>query len=135
MKKLILATAMTFCSLNAVADVAVIVNPANVNVLDADAIKKIYLGKAKSFSNGDKVEPVNQRSNSVSDEFNEKLVGKSGSQLNAYWSKLVFTGKGAPPKELDSDKAVVDFVLSNVGAVGYIDSAKVTDKVKVVGVF
>ncbi|MDB2356145.1 MAG: phosphate ABC transporter substrate-binding protein [Pseudoalteromonas sp.] len=135
MRKLFLATALTVCSLNTFAEVAVIVNPANSNQLDANAIKKIYLGKSKSFDDGVKVNPVNQDGNSVADEFNDKVVGKSGSQLNAYWSKLVFTGKGTPPEKLSNDQAVIDFVSSNTDAIGYIDSAKITDNVKVVGKF
>ena len=86
MKKLLLATAVALLSSTAFADVAVIVNPANGNAIDEGTIKKIYLGKAKSFDDGTKVNPVNQDGNSVSDEFNDKVVGKSSSQLNAYWS-------------------------------------------------
>ena len=52
MKKLLIATAMTLCSHAAFADVAVIVNPANGNAIDEGTIKKIYLGKAKSFDDG-----------------------------------------------------------------------------------
>ena len=135
MKKLLLATAVTLLSSTAFADVAVIVNPANGNAIDEGTIKKIYLGKAKSFDDGTKVNPVNQDGNSVSDEFNDKVVGKSSSQLNAYWSKLVFTGKGTPPEKLANDQAVIDFVASNNDAIGYTDAAKVTDKVKVVATF
>ncbi|EAW26778.1 hypothetical protein ATW7_09556 [Alteromonadales bacterium TW-7] len=135
MKKLILASALSLCSINAFAEVAVIVNAGNANALDADTIKKIYLGKAKSFGDGTKVNPVNQDGTSAADEFNDKVVGKSGSQLNAYWSKLVFTGKGTPPEKLGSDQAVIDFVAANADAIGYVDSAKVSDNVKVVATF
>lgn len=135
MKKLLLATAVALLSSTAFADVAVIVNPANGNTIDEGTIKKIYLGKAKSFDDGTKVNPVNQDGNSVSDEFNDKVVGKSSSQLNAYWSKLVFTGKGTPPEKLANDQAVIDFVSANGDAIGYIDASKVTDKVKVVATF
>ncbi|MBH0020680.1 phosphate ABC transporter substrate-binding protein [Pseudoalteromonas sp. SWXJ133] len=135
MKKLILVSALSLCSINAFADIAVIINPSNINTVDTDTIKKIYLGKSKSFSNGDKVNPVDQDGTSVADEFNDKVVGKSSSQLNAYWSKLIFTGKGTPPEKLASDQAVIDFVAANNDAIGYIDSAKVSDKVKVIATF
>ncbi|WP_166421821.1 phosphate ABC transporter substrate-binding protein [Pseudoalteromonas sp. Z1A8] len=135
MKKLILVSALSLCSINVFAEVAVIINPSNVSSVDADTIKKIYLGKSKSFSNGDKVNPVNQDGTSVTDEFNDKVVGKSSSQLNAYWSKLIFTGKGTPPEKLASDQAVIDFVSANNNAIGYIDSSKVSDKVKVIATF
>jgi hypothetical protein len=125
MKKLILAGLMSACSFSAFAGVTVIVNTGNANAIDQDEIKKIYLGKSKSFADGVKVNPVNQNGNSIADEFNDKVVGKSSSQLNAYWSKLVFTGKGTPPEKLDNDQAVIDFVSSNADAIGYIDSSKV----------
>lgn len=135
MKKLILASALSLCSFGAVAEVAVIVNPGNANALDAETIKKIYLGKAKSFDNGNKVNPATQNGTAIADEFNSKVVGKSSSQLNAYWSKLVFTGKGTPPEKFDSDQAVIDFVAANGDSIGYIDSSKATDKVKVIATF
>lgn len=135
MKKIILASAFSLCSINVFAEVAVIINPNNASSVDADTIKKIYLGKSKSFSNGEKVNPVNQDNTTVADEFNDKVVGKSSSQLNAYWSKLIFTGKGTPPEKLASDQAVIDFVAANNDAIGYIDSSKVSDKVKVIATF
>lgn len=135
MKKFLLIGALSVFSHAAFADVAVIVNPANGNALDESAIKKIYLGKSKSFDDGTKVNPVNQDGTGVADEFNDKVVGKSGSQLNAYWSKLVFTGKGTPPEKLANDKAVLDFVAANPDAIGYVDAASVTDSVKVVATF
>jgi ABC-type phosphate transport system substrate-binding protein len=135
MKKLMLAGVLSLCSVSAFAEVAVIINPSNTSTIDIDAIKKIYLGKNKSFDNGTKVSPVDQNGTAVADEFNDKVVGKSSSQINAYWSKLVFTGKGTPPGKLDSDQAVIDFVAANNDAIGYIDSAKVSDKVKVIATF
>lgn len=135
MKKFILISALSLCSLNTLAGIAVIINPSNTSEVDADTIKKIYLGKSKSFSNGDKVNPVNQDGTSIADEFNDKVVGKSSSQLNAYWSKLVFTGKGTPPEKLGSDQAVLDFVATNSDAIGYIDSTKTNNKVKVIATF
>ncbi|MBH0030352.1 phosphate ABC transporter substrate-binding protein [Pseudoalteromonas sp. SWYJZ98] len=135
MKKLILASALSLCSFGALAEVAVIVNPGNANALDAETIKKIHLGKAKSFDNGNKVNPATQNGTAIADEFNSKVVGKSSSQLNAYWSKLVFTGKGTPPEKFDSAQAVIDFVAANGDSIGYIDSSRATDKVKVIATF
>lgn len=135
MKKLLLGALLSCCSVGVLADVAVIVNPGNANAVDGDVVKKIYLGKAKSFSDGLSVNPVNQDGTSVADEFNNKVVGKSSSQLNAYWAKLVFTGKGTPPAKVNSDQAVIDFVAANNGAIGYVDSANVSPKVKVVATF
>lgn len=135
MKKLVLIAALGLTATLAQAEVAVVVNPANSATLDKGSIKKIFLGKSKSFPDGATAKPVNQDGTAASKEFNSKVVGKSGSQLNAYWSKLVFTGKGTPPEKLASDQAVLDFVAANAGAIGYVDASKVSGNVKVAAKF
>lgn len=117
------------------AEVAVIVNPNNNNTLDKGMISKIYLGKTKSYADGGKIKAVGQKGTAVAKAFTQNVVGKSSSQFKAYWSKLIFTGKGTPPDPLSSDQAVIDFVASNPLGIGYIDSGKVTDAVKVIGKF
>ncbi|WP_438865483.1 phosphate ABC transporter substrate-binding protein [Neptunicella sp.] len=113
------------------ADVAVIVNPANGATISQDEVTKLFLGKDKSFSNGESAVPINQQGD-LSEEFNTKVLNKSGSQIKAYWSKLVFTGKGTPPKEVNSDDEVKKLVAANPNIIGYIDAAKVDASVKVV---
>lgn len=114
-------------------DVAVIVNPSNNSEISENDISRIFLGKNKSYTNGNSVEPVNTKYGSgVRQEFEDKLIGKSKSQMKAYWSKLIFTGKGKPPKELSSDDEILAFVAANPNAIGYISSAKVNDSVKVI---
>ncbi|MFY8273197.1 phosphate ABC transporter substrate-binding protein [Pseudoalteromonas sp. SSDWG2] len=133
MKKLLTCIAL-LVSCSAAADISVITHPSN-NGADEAVVKKLFLGKAKSFNDGSAASPVNQDANAVFDEFNDKVLGKSSSQLNAYWSKLVFTGKGTPPDKLANDQAVIDFVKANPGAIGYVSSASVTADVKVVATY
>ncbi|MDO6427596.1 phosphate ABC transporter substrate-binding protein [Thalassotalea sp. 1_MG-2023] len=114
-------------------DVAVIVNPSNTSEISENDISRIFLGKNKSYANGNSVEPVNTKyGNGVRKEFEDKLIGKNKSQMKAYWSKLIFTGKGKPPKELSSDDEIIAFVATNPNAIGYISSEKVNDSVKVI---
>jgi ABC-type phosphate transport system substrate-binding protein len=138
MKKLL--TLIVFYSLmqstSAIADIAVIVNPSNANSLDGSTISRIFLGKAKSFPDGSNAEPINSQEGAPSsNEFNQKVLKKSASQLKAYWSKLVFTGKGTPPKAVGGDEDVLKLVSSNSNAIGYIDASKVDGSVKVVATF
>jgi len=60
------------------------------------------------------------------------VTGKSDSQLQAYWSRLVFTGKGKPPKTIGSSALIKSQVASRANAIAYIDSSEVDDSVKVV---
>ena len=134
MKKWILAAGL--CCNGALADVAVIVNPNNSDALDKDSISRIFLNKAKAFPSGIKAEPVAlDEGQSATDEFNSKVLNKTAAQLTAFWSKLVFTGKGQPPKALASDAEVISAVAANPGAIGYVDAAAVNDSVRVVATF
>ncbi len=120
-------------SINCLADVSVIVNPSNNSELSKSAISKIYLGKTKTFPNGDKVLALNLKSsNNVRNNFQQEILGKSTAQVKAYWSKLIFTGKGKPLKELATEEDILAMVASTPNAIGYIDSSKVNDTVKVV---
>ena len=134
-KKIILVTAFASALFSqfANAEIAVIVHPSNANALDEAAISKIYLGREKSFADGSSVIPMSLgESAAASAAFNEKVLKKSSSQLKAYWSKLVFTGKGTPPKEVISDDEMVKLVAGNPSVMGYVDAAKVDASVKVV---
>lgn len=121
----------------AYAETAVIVSSANANsAMDSNVISRIYLGKSSSFPSGDQAIPVDQNEGSATrDAFNDSVLGKNSSQLKAYWSRLIFTGKGTPPKEVGDDAAVKNLVAANPNMIGYIDSAAVDDTVKVVLTF
>ena len=134
MKNILLKTLLLSCFFSVFADVAVIVHPSNSNTIDESFIKKAFTGKVKSFDNGESVIAINQESDTKSvEEFNEKLLNKSASQLKAYWSKQIFTGKGTPPKEVSNDNEVIKLVSTNPNLIGYIDASTVNDSVKVVG--
>lgn len=121
---------------NAFADTAVIVHPSNGDLLDKDAVSKIFLGKTKSFPSGGDIFPVNQKDGAeIRTSFDEYVLGKSSSQVKAYWSKLMFTGKGTPPKEAESGAEVKSLVAGNPATIGYIDASEVDDSVKVIFTF
>lgn len=133
--KLSVAALALFASV-AQAEVAIVVHPSNAASIDQSSIARIFLGKMKSFPGAGQAVPLNQsESNAATAEFNSKVLKKSGSQLKAYWSKLVFTGKGTPPKAIVSDAEVIKLVSTNPNMIGYVDSSAVTENVKVVGKF
>jgi len=129
----ILILASLFVSSFAFAEVAVIVHPSNTSALDKAAIAKIFLGKTKSFPGGGPIIALTQEG-AITEEFNTKLLGKSSSQLKAYWAKLVFTGKAKPPKSV-AEAEMLALVKNNPSTIGFIDSSKVTPDVKVIGTF
>lgn len=116
------------------AGVAVIVHPsAAFDSLTEDDVARLFLGKAKSFPGGAQAVPINQNEGSPArDKFNEAVCKKNASQYKAYWSQLVFTGKGTPPKDGGDDAAVKTLVAANPNMIGYVDDSQVDASVKVV---
>ncbi len=116
------------------AGVVVIVSPdSNIDSLSKSQVKSVFLGKVKSLPNGETAVPVNQAETSpVYDTFNKKILGKSSTKVLQYWASRVFSGKGSPPEVVPDDQAVIEFVKSKKGAIGYIDSASASGSVKVI---
>lgn len=131
-KSLIWIAVAFLISLPAFSEVVVIVHPNNDATLDAKGVQRIFLGKAKQFSNGTEALPINQVNGAASrTSFDKDLLGRSSNQVSAYWSKQVFTGQGIPPKEVADDAAVVSLVSKNQNAIGYADKSAVTGDVKI----
>jgi ABC-type phosphate transport system substrate-binding protein len=115
------------------AEVVIVVHPENAATFNAKSVERIFLDKENKFSTGVETIPVNlQPGEKLRKEFDEKILGRSTSQISAYWSKLVFTGKGIPPKEVKSDQDVIALIKQNQSVIGYIDAASVTPDVRVV---
>ncbi|MDX5299441.1 MAG: phosphate ABC transporter substrate-binding protein [Gammaproteobacteria bacterium] len=120
----------------AVAEVAVVVHPSNAASLSKDDIERIFLGKVRTFQGGGTVNPMNlAESQSARGEFDQKVLGRNASQLKAYWSKLVFTGKGAPPPEVADAAAMIQAIAADPSGIGYVDAGAVNESVKVVATF
>jgi len=116
---------------NAVAEVAIIVHPSNESTIDIGIIKKLFLGKKKSFSNGTSVHLFIQKGD-MGEEFTKKFLSRSPSQFKAYWAKRTFSGKGKPPKSLSNSIAIKEMVAATPNAIGFIDANEVDASIKVV---
>ncbi|PCI49650.1 MAG: phosphate ABC transporter substrate-binding protein [Moraxellaceae bacterium] len=129
-----LVTALSIYSASVWAGVAIIVHPSNpLGNITAQEASKIFLAKTKTFANGKKIVIYDQEEGTeIRDQFYSSVTNKSASQVKAYWSRLIFTGKGQPPKVVFDDDEVVEAVGAEENAVGYVDSEAVTGDVKVV---
>lgn len=125
---LIQALALAALSAPAYAELVIVVNPQN-------PATRMFPSQAAQFFLGGSVQfvPVEQAENSpIRAEFYKKVLEKEPAQVQAIWSKIVFTGKGKPPKEFKSSAEVKKAVSENVKAIGYIEKAAVDDTVKVI---
>jgi ABC-type phosphate transport system substrate-binding protein len=107
------------------AEVVVIGNLA-APTMTKDEVTQFFLGKNQAMKPLDR-----PNSEPIKTQFYQKLSGQDLSQIKATWSRLVFTGKATPPKELPDAAAVKQAVAADPKAIGYIDKSEVDNSVKV----
>ncbi|MRV73369.1 hypothetical protein GJ700_16785 [Duganella sp. FT92W] len=127
-KRLVPAVLLSVLAAPASAELVIIVNPQNpATRMFPSQAAQFFLGGSVQFA------PVEQPENSaIRAEFYKKVLEKSPAQVEAIWSKLLFTGKIKAPKECKSSAEVKKTVSENVNAIGYIEKAAVDDTVKVI---
>ena len=113
--------------------VAVVSARGPATAMTTNQVVDIFLGRTSRFPDGRPAVPVDQAEGSAArDEFYSTYAGKSQSQLNAHWAKIVFTGRGHPPIVVANDLAVRKYLADHPGAIGYIDRKQVDSSVKVI---
>lgn len=128
-----LAAMLVFGSADA-ADLVVIVSARSpVTALRADQVADIFLSESNRFPDGGEATPVDQQIGTVlRDEFYEKLARRSPALMRAYWTKMIFTGRGQPPREAPGNAGVKKLVADNPGMIGYIDRSALDPTVRAV---
>lgn len=125
--------ALNFAGGQALADVVVVVSKQNpVTTLTSAQLADIYLGRLSRFPNGEPVVPIDQREGAdARTDFYSDYLGQAPAQIKAHWSKLIFTGRGQPPRAVTDGNAMVELVAENPEAIGYIDPDQVNDDVRI----
>ena len=118
----------------AFAEMVVVVSAkSSVATLTSNQVADIFLGKSNKFPSGEPAIPIDQRENSeIRDEFYTIVAGKSAAQVKAYWSKIIFSGKGQPPKNVGDSAAVKKLIADNPNVIGYIDKTAIDSSVKII---
>jgi ABC-type phosphate transport system substrate-binding protein len=129
-----ISLALSLASHAVLADVVAVVSAKSaVTTLSRSQVTDIFLGRATRFPNGVQAVPIDQAAGSATrDEFYSKLAGKTAAQLKAYWSKIIFTGRGQPPPVVANSVEVKKRLAANPAAIGYIEQDLVDDSVRVV---
>ncbi len=130
----ILAGVLSLATMPAFADMVVITSAKSpVKSLDKADVAALYLGKTASLPGGGSAKLYDLAdANPAREKFYQAVTGKSASQVKSVWSRLVFSGRALPPKELSSDAAVVKAVAADPDAVGYVDASAVDASVQIV---
>ena len=134
LRSCLIAGILSLACASAFAGTAVIVSSSSpVKSITKDEAAALYLGKTSTLPAGGSAKLYDLAdSNPGREKFYQAATGKSTSQVKSVWSRLVFSGRAVPPKELGSDAAVVKAVAADPSAVGYVDSGSVNGSVRAV---
>ncbi len=138
MRRLV-AIALLACPLTArpaagAGDLVVVVNPkSGVEKLSRDEVINIFLGRYRQLPGGIAAEPLDLPAGGADRAlFYELLVGKDQAEINAYWARLVFSGRTPPPRQTAGSGQVIELVGRHLGAVGYVERDAVDHRVRIV---
>ncbi len=96
-------------------------------------VKDAYLGKPTQTESGVKITAIDREDavNGAKERFYTDVIQESNTHLKAYWSQMVFTGKGRPPASMETLKAVKQALSSNPTSITYIDPSEADPSMKV----
>lgn len=118
------------------ADFVVIVSAKNpLSSMRAEQVAAIFLAQTGRFPGGEEAQALDlPLGSALRDEFYRSVAARSPALMKAHWSKMVFTGRGHPPRELSNSAAVRRMVADNPGLIAYIDKSALDSSVKAIQV-
>jgi hypothetical protein len=122
-------TALTLAIISAAGahteEIVVIVNTASATI-SKEQLVDFYLGRSSERT------PIDQAVGSgIYVDFYKKATGRDLAQIKEIWSRILFTGRGLPPRQLIDSAAVKKAVAADPKAVGYIEKSALDATVKV----
>jgi hypothetical protein len=114
----------------------VIVNPENeIRSISRELLANAFLRNVRDWDNGVGIQPVDLLPGSpIRADFSQRILLRSVAAVRSYWQQRIFSGRGVPPPELESDAAVVRYVIGNRGAVGYVSKSTELGAARVIAV-
>lgn len=105
--------------------IAVITSPGAAPVSRAQ-LAKIYLGRSLERR------PLDLPEGTLRTNFYKAATDSDPAQVRAAWARIMFTGRGEPPRELPNAAAVKKAVIADGNAIGYIEADALDTSVRAV---
>ena len=98
-----------------------------VSELSRDEAEQLYMGRRAALSARGALLLLDLPTGPVRDQFYRLLTGKNPSQIRAYWSRMVFTGRALPPTESADASDAHRILLENPNAIAYLPATYADD--------
>jgi len=129
-----LALSATVGAMPCRAEIVVVVSRENpLSTLPRDHLEDLFLGRSDRFPGGEPAVPLDlSKRLPPYSAFYERYLGRTPPQMRAHWSRLIFTGRGRPPRSLASSREMADAVAADPRALGYLPVSEIDDRLRVV---
>lgn len=116
------------------ADLVLVAHPqSSIERLTRDDVVNIFMGRYRLLASGITAEPIDLGDDTgLRARFYRALVNKSLAEINAYWARLVFSGKTRPPRVMDNVEAALRAVNAHPGALAYMERSQMDKNVRIV---
>ncbi|WP_371322858.1 hypothetical protein VX159_10605 [Dechloromonas sp. ZY10] len=116
------------------AELVVVVNArSGVSAMTRGEVVNLFFGRSRQLFNGIEAQVADlQDAHPDRERFYRALVGKELADVNAYWSRQLFTGRLQPPPQLKTSEEMLRWVTERPGGVGYVDLRHADARVRVV---
>lgn len=116
------------------ADLVVIVNAGrDVERVSKEEVINIFMGRYRKLADGNAALPLEVKGDAPERRhFYAALLDKSLAEVNAYWARLVFSGRTSPPVAVASAGEVLEGVARDPVMIGYLDRSLLDSRVKVI---
>lgn len=93
-----------------------------IGQLGRDEVINIYMGRYRRLADGGIAVPYDLDAVSAERKaFYRLLLDKSLEEINAYWARLVFSGRTMPPSGLAGPEELLARIAADPHAIGYLD--------------
>jgi ABC-type phosphate transport system substrate-binding protein len=100
--------------------------------LTRETVSRIFRRKQNFWESGSRIQPVNlPPAHPLRHVFSQAVLGQTPEGMEDYWREMYFNGV-LPPHVLASEEAVILFVSSTPGAIGYISACPSERKLNIV---
>ncbi len=123
-----------FISENSNSEEILVVSSKNLHEtsLTSEQVKEAFLGTPLRSGSGVNIQAFDRKTypGNLRDKFFKSILGMGSTQLKAYWSQQIFTGRSFPPKALDDLDSIKKELKANVGAISFVSGSEYDPSLK-----
>ncbi|MGR8979935.1 MAG: hypothetical protein ACU84H_07600 [Gammaproteobacteria bacterium] len=91
------------------------------HIISKNGLSAIFKMRLRSWSDGSNITVfVLNDDNPLHKQFCKQILNVFPHQMRRYWNKLVFSGTGQAPIELENKDAMINKLINTPGAIGYL---------------